>query len=134
VTRLHPIAPVTGTKFFTKLDLKNGYNLIRIKEDDEWKTGFRYRYGLYKYLIMLFGLPNAPATFQDMTNHIFRDMWDPGVTAFIDDVLIYAETEEKYHELVREVLKRQEENSQVVSPEKCVWTANKVEFLGHIIS
>jgi hypothetical protein len=125
---------VRGAKFFTKMDLKNGYHLIRIKEGDEWKTAFRCRYGLYEFLVMPFGLTNAPATFQDMMNHIFRDMLDQGVIAYIDDVLIYAETEEKHDELVKEVLKRLEENGLVISLEKCVWAKNKVEFLGYIIS
>jgi transposase InsO family protein len=125
---------VRGARFFTKLDLKNGYHLIRIKEGDEWKTAFRCRYGLYEFLVMPFGLTNAPATFQDMMNHIFRDMLDLGVIAFIDDILIYAETEEEHDKLAEEVLKRLKENSLVVSPEKCVWSAKKVEFLGYVIS
>jgi hypothetical protein len=125
---------VREVKFFTTMDLKNGYHLIRIKEGDEWKTAFRCQYGLYEFLVMPFGLTNAPATFQDMMNHIFRDMLDQGVIAYIDDVLIYAETEEKHDELVKEVLKRLEENGLVISPEKCVWGKNKVEFLGYIIS
>jgi hypothetical protein len=125
---------VRGAKFFTKMDLKNGYHLIWIKEGDEWKMAFRCRYGLYEFLVMPFGLTNTPATFQDMMNHIFRDMLDQGVIAYIDDVLIYAETEERHDELVEEVLKRLEENGLVISPEKCIWGRNKVEFLGYIIS
>jgi hypothetical protein len=125
---------VRGAKFFTKIDLKNSYHLIWIKEGDEWKTAFRCQYGLYKFLVMPFGLTNTPATFQDMMNHIFRDMLDQGVIAYIDDILIYAETEEKHDELVKEVLKRLEENGLVISPEKYVWGRNKVEFLGYIIS
>jgi DNA-directed RNA polymerase subunit L len=83
---------------------------------------------------MPFGLTNAPATFQDMMNHIFRDMLDQGVIVYIDDILIYAETEEKHDEFVKEVLKRLEEHSLVISLEKCVWARNKVEFLGYTIS
>jgi hypothetical protein len=116
------------------MDLKNGYHLIRIKEGDEWKIAFRCQYGLYTFLVMPFGLMNAAATFQDMINHIFRDMLDQGVIAYIDNGLIYAETEEEHDKLVKEVLKRLEENGLVISPEKCVWASNKVEFLGYIIS
>ena len=68
--------PVRGSQWFTKLDLKNGYHLVRIKEGDEWKTAFRCRYGLFEYTVMPFRLVNAPATFQSMINHIFRDLLD----------------------------------------------------------
>ena len=65
---------VRGAKIFTKLDLKSGYNLIRIKEGDKWKTAFRTHYGLFVYKDMPFRLANTPATFQNMMNEIFRDM------------------------------------------------------------
>jgi hypothetical protein len=74
------------------MDLKNRFHLIRIREGDEWKTTFRTRYGLYEFMVMPFGLTNAPATFQDMMNHIFRDMIDLGLLAYMDDLLIYAKT------------------------------------------
>jgi hypothetical protein len=76
-----------GAQFFTKMDLKNGFHLIRIREGDEWKTAFRTRYGLYEFMVMPFGLTNAPATFQDMMNHIFRDMIDLGLLVYMDDLL-----------------------------------------------
>jgi hypothetical protein len=72
-----------GAKIFTKIDLLNGYNLVRIKEGDEWKTAFRTRYGSYEYLVMPFGLANAPATFQEMMNGILRDLLDQGVILMI---------------------------------------------------
>jgi hypothetical protein len=91
---------VIGSRMFPKIDLSNGYHLIRIKEGDEWKTAFRCRYGLYEFIVMLFGLMNTPATFQDMMNHIFTDLLDNGVIDFIDDILIYAKDEEEYDKLV----------------------------------
>ena len=90
---------VRGKKWFTKLDLKNGYHLIRMKAGDEWKTAFRCRYGLFEYTVMPFGLMNAPATFQKMINSIFNDMLDQGMLAFLDDITIYARSEEHTSEL-----------------------------------
>jgi hypothetical protein len=66
---------VIGSQMFTLIVLKNGYHLIRIKEGSEWKTGFQYRNGLSEFLVIPFGLTNTPATFQDMINHIFRDLF-----------------------------------------------------------
>jgi len=111
---------VQGARWFTKMDLKNGFHLIRIQEGDEWKTAFRTRYGLFEFQVMPFGLTNAPSTFQDMMNHIFSDMLDVGVLAYMDDILVYADTEERHDNTVREVLKRLQRNGLAVSPEKCV--------------
>jgi len=124
---------VQGARWFTKMDLKNGFHLIQIREGDEWKTAFRNRYGLFEFQVMPFGLTNAPSTFQDMINHIFSDMLDVGVLAYMDDILIYANTEERHDNTVREVLKRLQRNGLAVSPEKCVWKTQEVEFLGYII-
>jgi hypothetical protein len=109
---------IQGAQWFTKMDLKSGFHLIRIREGDEWKTAFRTRYGLYEYTIMPFGLTNAPSTFQDMMNHIFRDMIDLGLLSYMDDLLVYADTIEEHDETVCEVLRRLQENRLAVSPEK----------------
>ena len=92
---------VRGAKIFTKLDLKSGYNLIRIQEGDEWKTGFRTRYGLFEYKVMPFGVANAPATFQNMMYEIFRDMIDLGVVINLDDILTYSEKDQDHIALVK---------------------------------
>jgi hypothetical protein len=70
------VEKLRGAKYFTALDLKSGYNLVRNKEGDEWKTAFKTKYGLFEYLVMPFGLRNAPATFQHFMNDIFRDILD----------------------------------------------------------
>jgi transposase InsO family protein len=124
---------IRGAKVFTKMDLKNGYHLVRIKEGDEWKTAFRTRYGLYEFLVMPFGLCNAPATFQDMINHIFRDLLDQGLVAYIDDLLIYAPTQEQHDQIVTEVLTRLRRHRLAVAAEKCEWAKEEVEFLGYVI-
>jgi hypothetical protein len=125
---------IQGSKIFTKLDLKSGYNLIRIKKSDDWKTAFRTRYGHYEYLVMPFGLATAPATFQNMMNEILRDLIDQGVFVYIEDILIYSETEEEHKRLVNDVLKRLHDNGLALAPEKCEWHVSKVEFLGYVIS
>jgi hypothetical protein len=124
---------IQGAQWFTKTDLKNGFHLIRIREGDEWKTAFRTRYGLYEFLVMPFGLTNAPATFQDMMNHIFCDIIDLGLLVYMDDLLIYANSTEEHDNIVREVLKRLQLNKLAVSPEKCVWQQQEVEFLGYLV-
>jgi len=119
-------------QWFTKMDLKNGFHLIRVKEGDELKTAFRARYGLFEFQVMPFGLTNAPSTFQVM-NHVLSDMLDVGVLAYMDDILVYADTEEGHDRTVKEVLKRLQNNGLAVALEKCVWKATEVEFLGYII-
>jgi len=109
---------VQGAQWFTKLDLKNGFFLIRIREGDERKTAFRTRYGLYEFQVMPFGLTNAPLTFQDMMNHVFSDMLDTELLAYMDDILVYAKTREEHDGKVKEVLKRLTENGLAVSPDK----------------
>jgi len=124
---------IQGAQFFTKIDLKNGDHLVRMKEGEEWKTAFRTHYGLYEFLVMPFGLTNALATFQDMINHIFRDMTDFGLLAYIDDLLIYAKTEGERDKIVKEVLRWLRANRLAVSAEKCSWKQPEVEFLGYVI-
>src|ERR1700759_4876288 len=87
---------VKDAQIFTKLDLKDGFHLIRIRKGDEWKTAFRTRYGLYEYKVMPFGLVNAPATFQTMMNEILREFLDDGVVVYIDNILIYSKDQKDH--------------------------------------
>ena len=104
---------------FTKMDLRWGYNNVRVKEGDEWKTVFITHVGSFEPVVMFFGMTNSPATFQAMMNKVLRDMINEGkVAVFVDDVLVGTETEEGYNKMVEEVLKRLEENNLYVKPEK----------------
>jgi len=106
-------------KVFTKLDLRWGYNNVRIKERNEWKAVFTTHIGAYEPTVMYFRLTNSPTTFQMMMNDLFRDLINQGDTAtFIDDILVATDTEEEHNELVEEVLKRLE-NDLFIKPEKC---------------
>jgi len=121
-------------KVFTKMDLRWGFNNIRIKEGDEWKGVFTTHIGSFEPTVMFFGMTNSPATFQAMMNEILRDLINEGkVAAFVDDVLVGTETEERHDEIVEEILRRLEENDLYIKPEKCVWKARKIGFLGVVI-
>jgi len=82
---------------------------------------------------MPFGLTNAPSTFQDMMNQVLSDLLDVGVLAYMDDILVYTNTREEHDHIIKEVLQRLQENGLAVSPEKYVWRAQEVEFLGYVI-
>ena len=124
-----------GTKkLFTKMDLRWGYNNVRIKEGDKWKAAFMTPEGSFEPTVMFFGLTNSLATFQAIMNELLRDLINTGkVAVFIDDVIIGTESEEGHDELVAEVVKRLEENDLYVKPEKCKWKVKKVGFLGVVI-
>ncbi|KAK3517636.1 hypothetical protein QTP70_013770 [Hemibagrus guttatus] len=85
-----------GARVFTKLDLQSAYNLVRIREGDEWKTAFHTAHGHYDYCVMPFGLTNAPAVFQALINGVFRDLLGRGVIAYIDDILVYSTSVEDH--------------------------------------
>ena len=98
------VGKLKKAKWFTKLDVRWGYNNVRIKEGDEWKAVFRTNRGLFEPLVMFFGLTNSPATFQTMMNSSFKDLIDEGVViVYIDDILIFTEDLELHRKAVKRV-------------------------------
>ena len=95
-----------GVQAYTKLNIRSAYNLIWIKEGDEWKMAFQTRYGHFEYKVMPFGLANAPATFQDHINAILHDYLNKFYIAYLHNMLIYWEDSTQHTEHVRRVLKR----------------------------
>ena len=124
-----------GTKkVFTKMDLRWGYNNVRIKERDEQKTAFTTLEDSFEPMVMFFELMNSPVTFQAMMNKLLRDLINTGkVAAFIDDMIVETETEEEHDKLVVEVIRRLEENDLYVKPEKYKQKVREVGFLGMVI-
>ncbi|UTT96377.1 hypothetical protein NDA17_005203 [Ustilago hordei] len=120
-------------RIYTKLDLRAAYNLIQIAKGDEWKTAFGTQLGLYEYLVMPFGLANAPAHFQSFINDIFRDIIGVYVVVYLDDFLIFSDTEEAHVKHVTEVLTRLRSNRLFAKLSKCEFHTKTVEFLGYII-
>ncbi len=107
-----------GKKWYTKLDIKEGYYQICIVERYEWKTVFWICYEHYEYLMMLFGFTNALATFQKMINEIFKEYLDIFVTVYLDDILIYSDIFEEYQQHVHLVLQVFEKHNLLMEPKK----------------
>ena len=123
-----------GAKVFSKIDLRSGYNQLRIRESDVPKTAFRTRYGHYEFLVMSFGLTNAPAAFMDLMNRVFRPYLDRFVIVFIDDILVYSRSEsehERHLDLVLQTLRR---HQLYANFNKCEFWLSRVGFLGHVVS
>ncbi|XP_062403850.1 uncharacterized protein LOC134094368 [Sardina pilchardus] len=123
-----------GATTFTKLDLRNAYHLVRIREGDEWKTAFNTPTGHYEYLVMPFGLTNAPAVFQALINDVLRDWLNKSVFVYLDDILIFSKSLHEHVHQVRLVLQRLLDNNLFVKPEKCEFHVSEVSFLGFILS
>ncbi len=121
-------------KYFTKLDLRSAYNLIRIHEGDEWKTAFSTASGHYEYLVIPFGLSNSPSVFDAFINDVFRDMLNHWVIVYIDDILIYSDSYQDHIKHVRSVLQRLIVNQLFAKTEKCEFHQDTISFLVYVIS
>ena len=127
------LARLQNAKWYTKLDLRNGYYHLRITEG-EWKTAFRTRYGHFEYQVMLFGLMNAPGSFQHFINDTIRDFLDIFYTTLLDDILIYSNTLKENKEHVRLVLERLSAAGIHLKLEKCMFHIQEVDYLGLVIT
>jgi hypothetical protein len=125
---------LTGARVFSKIDLRSGYHQIRIQSEDIPKTAFTMRYGLFKYLVMSFGLSNAPAHFTYLMNSVFMPELDKFVVVFIDDILIYSKTEEEHAKHLRVVLTCLREHQLYAKFSKCAFWLEEIQFLGHVFS
>jgi hypothetical protein len=114
------IEKLRGARYFTKLDVRWGFNNVRMKEGDEWKAAFRTNRGLFEPLVMFFGLTNSPATFQTMMNDIFHELIMEGVVVvYLDDILIFTETIEEHRKVTTRVLELLQKHKLFLKPDKC---------------
>lgn len=119
-----------GAKYFTKMDVRWGYNNIWIKKGNEWKAAFKTKFGLFELTVMFFGLCNSPATLQNMMDHIFKGQIDWNIVIiYMDDILIFAKTKEELERYTKEVLQVLQDNK----PEKCEFAKEEIEYLGLVI-
>jgi hypothetical protein len=123
-----------GAKYFSKVDLRSGYHQVRIHEEDIHKTAFRTRYGHYEFLVLPFGLTNAPATFMHLMQSLFGAQLDHFVIVFLDDILIFSKSLAEHKQHVRKVLAILRENKLYAKESKCEFFKQSISFLGHVVS
>jgi hypothetical protein len=123
-----------GASMFSKIDLRSGYHQLRIRPSHILKTTFITKYGLYEFTVMSFGLTNARAFFMNLINSVFMDYHDKFVVVFIDDILIYSQSEEEHVNHSKMVLQRLREHQLYAKLSKCEFWIDEVLLLGHIIN
>ena len=119
---------------YSKIDLRSAYHLVCIAQGNKWKTSFRTHYGSYEWLVMSFGLSNAPSAFQRFMNEIFSDLLDICIVIYLNNSLIYSDNLEEHKDHSKEVLEWLQRHKLYTSSMKCSFHQHKVEFLGFILS
>ena len=125
---------VKGSKFFSKLYLKSGYNQVRINPPDIPKTAINTPFGHYEFSVMGFGLTNAPATFMALMNDVLRPFLRRCVVVFLDDILVFSQTWQEHLQHLEAVLKALAENELYCNPGKCTLGATEIKYLGHLLT
>jgi hypothetical protein len=123
-----------GAQVLSKIDLRSGYHQIKIREEDIPKTAFSTRYDLYEYLVMSFGLTNAPTHFMYLMNSIFMEELDKFVMVFIDDILVFSKSKKEHEEHLHIVLQRLCDHQLYEKFSRCKFWLREVQFLGQVIS
>ena len=123
-----------GARVYSKIDLRIGYHQLRVRETDIPKMAFRTRYGHFEFTVMPFGLTNAPATFMDLMHRVFQPYLDQFVVVFVDDILIYSQSEWEHEYHLRIILQLLRDHQLYAKFSKCEFWLTEVRFLGHVVS
>ena len=123
-----------GTLVYSKIDLHTGYHQLRVREIDILKTTFRTRYGHFEFIVMAFGLTNAPTEFMDLMHRVFQPYLDEFVVVFVDNILVYSKSEEDHEGHLRIVLQALREHQLYAKFSKCEFWLTEVRFLGYVVS
>ena len=123
-----------GARVHSKIDLRTGYHQLRVRDTDIPKTTFKTRYGHFEFTVMPFGLTNAPAAFMDLMHGIFQPYLDLFVVVFVDDILIYSQSEWEHEYHLRIVLQLLRDHLMYAKFSKCEFWLTEVRFLGHVVS
>jgi hypothetical protein len=125
---------LTGAEILTKVNLKNAYYCIRIKGENVWKTAFRTCYSYFKYLVLLFRLTNASATFQSYINRAIARLLNNFVVIYLDNILIYSKKGKDYKDYMRQVLERLRKHKLYTKLFKYKFCVKQVEYLRFIVT
>ena len=123
-----------GAKIFTRLDMKDGYHHLRIREGDEKHTAFITEYGLFEWTVACFGLRNAPAEFARFMSNILIEYVNDFVVVYFDDIVIYSKDEKEHEEHVKKVLEKLRKAKVNLKIKKCEFGVKETNFLGHVVT